>query len=49
MKKVSVQCHNIRAAYGTIEVLKNVNLDIKPGEFLHYLDRRVLEKVLYFA
>jgi len=37
MKKVSVQCHNIRAAYGTIEVLKNVNLDIKPGEFFALL------------
>ncbi len=37
MKKVSVQCHNIRAAYGTVEVLKNVNLDIKPGEFFALL------------
>jgi iron(III) transport system ATP-binding protein len=29
MKKVSVQCRNIRLAYGTTEVLKNVNLDIQ--------------------
>ena len=34
MKKVSVQCRNIRLSYGSTEVLKNVNLDIEPGEFL---------------
>ena len=33
MKKVSVQCRNIRLAYGSTEVLKNVNLDVQPGEF----------------
>ncbi len=37
MKKVSVQCRNIRLAYGTTEVLKNVNLDIEPGEFFALL------------
>jgi iron(III) transport system ATP-binding protein len=37
MKKVSVQCRNIRLAYGTTEVLKNVNLDIQPGEFFALL------------
>jgi iron(III) transport system ATP-binding protein len=37
MKKVSVQCRNIRLAYGATEVLKNVNLDIQPGEFFALL------------
>jgi iron(III) transport system ATP-binding protein len=37
MKKVSVQCRNIRLAYGTTEVLKSVNLDIQPGEFFALL------------
>ena len=37
MKKVSVQCRNIRLAYGSTEVLKNVNLDIQPGEFFALL------------
>ena len=37
MKKVSVQCRNIRLDYGTTEVLKNVNLDIEPGEFFALL------------
>ena len=37
MKKVSVQCRNIRLAYGSTEVLKNVNLDIEPGEFFALL------------
>ncbi len=37
MKKVSVQCRNIRLSYGSTEVLKNVNLDIEPGEFFALL------------
>ena len=37
MRKVSVQCRNIRLAYGSTEVLKNVNLDIQPGEFFALL------------
>lgn len=37
MKKVAVQCRNIRLAYGTTEVLKNVNIDIEPGEFFALL------------
>jgi iron(III) transport system ATP-binding protein len=37
MKKVSVQCRNIRLAYGSTEVLKNVTLDIQPGEFFALL------------
>ena len=37
MKKVSLQCRNIRLAYGSTEVLKNVNLDVQPGEFFALL------------
>ena len=37
MKKVSVQCRNVRLAYGKTEVLKDVNLDIAPGEFFALL------------
>lgn len=37
MKKVPVQCRNVRLSYGTTEVLKNVNLDIEPGEFFALL------------
>ncbi len=37
MKKVPVQCKNIRLSYGSIEVLKDVNLDIEPGEFFALL------------
>ena len=37
MKKVSVQCRNIRLSYGTTEVLRDVNLDIEPGEFFALL------------
>ena len=37
MKKVAVQCRNIRLAYGSTEVLKDVNLDIAPGEFFALL------------
>ncbi|RQO61121.1 polyamine ABC transporter ATP-binding protein [Paucibacter sp. KBW04] len=37
MKKVPVQCRNIRLSYGTTEVLKDVNLDIEPGEFFALL------------
>jgi iron(III) transport system ATP-binding protein len=37
MKKVSVQCRNLRLSYGRTEVLKDVNLDIEPGEFFALL------------
>jgi iron(III) transport system ATP-binding protein len=37
MKKVSVQCKDIRLSYGKTEVLKNVHLDIEPGEFFALL------------
>ena len=37
MKKVRVQCRDIRLSYGTTEVLKNVSLDIEPGEFFALL------------
>ena len=37
MKKVSVQCRNVRLSYGTTEVLKDVSLDIEPGEFFALL------------
>ena len=37
MKKVSVQCRNVRLSYGRTEVLRDVNLDIEPGEFFALL------------
>jgi len=37
MKKVSVQCRNLRLAYGATEVLKDVSLEIEPGEFFALL------------
>jgi len=37
MKKVSVNFHGIRLAYGSTEVLRDVNLDIAPGEFFALL------------
>ncbi len=37
MKKVSVNCRGIRLAYGSTEVLRDVNLDIAPGEFFALL------------
>ena len=37
MKRVSVQCRNVRVSYGSTEVLKDVNLDIEPGEFFALL------------
>ncbi|MGJ7530466.1 ABC transporter ATP-binding protein [Variovorax sp. GB1P17] len=37
MKKVPVQCRNVRLAYGTTEVLKDVNIDVEPGEFFALL------------
>jgi iron(III) transport system ATP-binding protein len=37
MKKVGVQCLNIRLGYGRTEVLKDVSLDIRPGEFFALL------------
>jgi iron(III) transport system ATP-binding protein len=37
MKKVSVQCRQVRLSYGATEVLKDVNLDIEPGEFFALL------------
>ena len=37
MKKVSVECRNIRLSYGKTEVLKDINLLIEPGEFFALL------------
>ena len=37
MKKVSVQCRNVRLSYGPAEVLKDVSLEIAPGEFFALL------------
>ncbi|MDQ8031146.1 polyamine ABC transporter ATP-binding protein [Bordetella genomosp. 1] len=37
MKKVSVHCRNIRLSYGKNEVLKDVNIDVEPGEFFALL------------
>ncbi|MEB2399034.1 MAG: ABC transporter ATP-binding protein [Alcaligenaceae bacterium] len=37
MKKVSVECQNIRLSYGATEVLKDINLRIEPGEFFALL------------
>ena len=37
MKKVGVVCRDVRLAYGKTEVLKNVNLNIEPGEFFALL------------
>lgn len=37
MKKVSVECRNIRLSYGKTEVLKDINLIIEPGEFFALL------------
>ena len=37
MKKVSVECQNIRLSYGSTEVLKDINLRIEPGEFFALL------------
>jgi iron(III) transport system ATP-binding protein len=37
MQKVSVQCEDIRLAYGDTPVLKNVNIEIRPGEFFALL------------
>ena len=37
MKKISVQCRGIRLAYGRNEVLKDVDVDVRPGEFFALL------------
>ncbi|MFY8082653.1 MAG: ABC transporter ATP-binding protein [Rubrivivax sp.] len=37
MKKVSVQCRDLRLSYGSTEVLRGVSLDIAPGEFFALL------------
>ncbi len=37
MKKVSVECRDIRLSYGNTEVLKNINILIEPGEFFALL------------
>jgi iron(III) transport system ATP-binding protein len=37
MKKVGVTCRNVRLAYGSTEVLRDVSLDIEPGEFFALL------------
>lgn len=37
MKKISVECRNIRLSYGKNEVLKDINIHIEPGEFFALL------------
>jgi iron(III) transport system ATP-binding protein len=37
MKKVRVECRGVRLAYGSTEVLKDIDLDIEPGEFFALL------------
>ncbi|KDD55420.1 ABC transporter, ATP-binding protein [Bordetella bronchiseptica OSU553] len=37
MKKVSVECRNIRLSYGRNEVLKDISIHIEPGEFFALL------------
>jgi len=37
MKKVRVQCRDIRLSYGKTEVLKHINIDVEPGEFFALL------------
>ncbi len=37
MKKVSVECRNIRLSYGATEVLKDIDILIEPGEFFALL------------
>ena len=37
MRKVSVQCRHVGLAFGATEVLKDVNLDVEPGEFFALL------------
>ena len=37
MKKIRVQCQNIELSYGSTPVLKDVSLDIEPGEFFALL------------
>ena len=37
MKKVAVECRNIRLAYDSTEVLRDVSLKIEPGEFFALL------------
>ena len=37
MKKVGVQCQNVELSYGQTRVLKDVSLDIEPGEFFALL------------
>jgi iron(III) transport system ATP-binding protein len=37
MKAVPVACRNLRLSYGSTEVLKDINLDIAPGEFFALL------------
>ena len=37
MRKVSVVCRNLRLSYGATEVLKDVHLEVAPGEFFALL------------
>ncbi|MGV3493977.1 MAG: ABC transporter ATP-binding protein [Ramlibacter sp.] len=37
MKKVPVQCRHVRLSFGSTEVLKDVNIDVEPGEFFALL------------
>ena len=37
IKKVGVECRNIRLSYGSTEVLKDINISVAPGEFFALL------------
>jgi iron(III) transport system ATP-binding protein len=37
VKTVRVECRDIRLSYGPVEVLKNVNIEVEPGEFFALL------------
>ena len=37
MKTVRVECRDIRLSYGAVEVLKDVNIEVEPGEFFALL------------
>ena len=37
MKKVSVECRNISLSYGSTDVLKDITIEIQPGEFFALL------------
>ena len=49
MTKAGIKIENVHLSFGQTEVLKGVNLDIKPGEFFAFLARRGRESLRCFA